>query len=168
MAHTILPSLFRPFISPTFCAIRSHNGAVTHLLWEKNTTIPQQTDPKLLTQVQSWLRDYFAGEFRPVDFPLTPQGSDFQQRLWQQVKSIAPGQTMTYKTLAEILNSSPRAVGQGMGSNPIPLFIPCHRVIGVKNLGGFSAPGGITSKQWLLAWEQKHHPNNNANCHIGQ
>ncbi|BAO44863.1 methylated-DNA--[protein]-cysteine S-methyltransferase [Thiolapillus brandeum] len=90
-------------------------------------------------------------------FPaLAPQGSVFQRRVWEALLQIPPGQTKTYGDLALALGSSPRAVGGACRRNPIPLFIPCHRVVAANGDGGFA---GHTSghwmdiKRWLLAHE---------------
>lgn len=147
------PAVLLPFLSPTFAAIRTHRGAVTALFWE---TPAAQTpvDPHLLAQVRVWLADYFAGRFRAVDFPVRWDGTPFQQGLGQVLATIPPGQTVSYGVLAQRLRSSARAVGQGVGRNPLPLLLPCHRVVAASGLGGFTAPGGIATKRWLLAWEQ--------------
>lgn len=87
------------------------------------------------------------------------KGTDFQMRVWQLLCSIKPGQTRTYGDIARQLNSSPRAVGNACRKNPVPIFIPCHRVVSASGHGGFM---GHTSgepmeiKEWLLAHEQKH------------
>ncbi|MBF0583405.1 MAG: methylated-DNA--[protein]-cysteine S-methyltransferase [Magnetococcales bacterium] len=152
-----MPAALRSFLVPTFAAIRTRGGAVTALYWEgPSTTALSPVDPDLLAQVREWLADYFSGHFRPVSFPLVWEGTPFQQRLGQQLAAIPPGQTLSYGALAQRLQSSPRAVGRGVGSNPLPLLLPCHRVVAANGLGGFSAPGGITTKQWLLSWEQRH------------
>ena len=152
-----IPASLQPFICPTFSAIRTHQETVTALFWVLPTqqALPA-VDAYLLGQTRAWLRDYFTGYFRAVDFPLAPEGTPFQHRLWQQVAQIPPGQTVTYGDLAQRLHSSPRAVGRGMGANPLPLLIPCHRVVAAQGMGGFSAPGDVDTKQWLLFWEKLH------------
>ena len=90
-------------------------------------------------------------------FPtLAPQGTEFQRRVWDALLEIPPGQTRTYGELARDLRSSPRAVGGACRRNPIPLLIPCHRVVAANGVGGFA---GQTSgrwmdiKRWLLSHE---------------
>ena len=153
-----IPVSLQPLVCPTFSAIRTHQKTVSALFWILPTQreVMPPVDAYLLGRTRAWLRDYFDGCFRPVDFPLAPEGTPFQQRLWQQVAQIFPGQTVTYGDLAQRLGSSPRAVGRGMGANPLPLLIPCHRVVAAHGLGGFSAPGDVDTKQWLLLWEKKH------------
>lgn len=83
-------------------------------------------------------------------------GTPFQQRVWAAIAAIPPGQTRTYGALAQDLRSSPRAVGNACRANPVPLLVPCHRVVAVRGLGGFAgAQGGHLRaiKRWLLAHE---------------
>ncbi|MEO5364673.1 MAG: methylated-DNA--[protein]-cysteine S-methyltransferase [Magnetococcus sp. DMHC-8] len=150
-----MPAALQPLLSPTFAAIRTHQGAVTALLWERPPTPLPPVDPDLLRQVRAWLADYFAGLLRPVSFPLVWAGTVFQQRLARQLAAIPPGQTVCYGELARQLQSAPRAVGRGVGANPLPLLLPCHRVVATTGWGGFSAPGGVETKRWPLAWEQR-------------
>jgi methylated-DNA-[protein]-cysteine S-methyltransferase len=98
------------------------------------------------------LREYFAGKRRDFDVPLGPSGTAFQQRVWRLVAAIPYGQTLSYGTIAAQLDSSPRAVGAAVGANPIPILIPCHRVIGAdSSLTGYG--GGLRMKIWLLRHE---------------
>lgn len=152
-----MPVALRPLLAPTFSAIRTQSGAVTALWWGEAPSSPlSAVDPDLLAQVRAWLSDYFTGCFRPPPFPLVWRGTPFQCRLAAHLAAIPPGQTVCYGVLAQRMASSPRAIGRGVGSNPLPLLLPCHRVVSATGLGGFSAPGGITTKQWLLSWEQLH------------
>ncbi|PZP38478.1 MAG: cysteine methyltransferase, partial [Pseudomonas fluorescens] len=103
------------------------------------------------------LESYFKGK-TPFDTSISQhlalQGTPFQQRVWQALLEIPQGQTMTYGQLATQLGTSPRALGGAVGANPIPVIIPCHRVMGQNGkLTGFSAPGGVITKQWLLNHE---------------
>jgi methylated-DNA-[protein]-cysteine S-methyltransferase len=102
------------------------------------------------------LRDYFAGQLRQFNLPLAPQGTEFQQQVWEALCAIPYGQTVSYGEVARSLGrpSASRAVGAANGKNPIPIIIPCHRVIGSGgSLVGFG--GGLPIKQRLLALEQK-------------
>jgi methylated-DNA-[protein]-cysteine S-methyltransferase len=83
-------------------------------------------------------------------------GTRFQQRVWEQIAAIPPGDTVTYGRIAEAVHSSPRAVGNACRANPVPLRIPCHRVVGAAGLGGFAGERGgelLGIKRWLLAHE---------------
>ena len=109
--------------------------------------------PIILETIQ-WLDDYFAGK-RPCDVPrLTPQGTAFQQRVWQTLLTIPYGKTVSYGELARMVGcKSAQAVGQAVGANPIALIIPCHRVIAAHGkTGGYKY--GIEIKKQLLELEQ--------------
>jgi methylated-DNA-[protein]-cysteine S-methyltransferase len=102
------------------------------------------------------LEAYFARELREFDLPLAPHGSSFQQAVWSELVAIPWGQTASYGEIAHRLghtNAASRAVGSANGSNPIPIVIPCHRVIGANgSLTGYA--GGLSRKQQLLELEQ--------------
>ena len=86
-------------------------------------------------------------------------GTEFQKKVWKVMSLIAPGETRTYGDIAKELNTSPRAVGNACRSNPVPIFIPCHRVISSSGNGGFMGQTkgeAIAIKEWLLAHEIKH------------
>lgn len=101
------------------------------------------------------LKEFFAGTRRSFDLPLDPQGTVFQQKVWQGLLTIPYGETLSYGQLALRIGAEPgasRAVGAANGRNPISIIIPCHRVIGSSGkLTGFA--GGLSSKQQLLALE---------------
>jgi methylated-DNA-[protein]-cysteine S-methyltransferase len=102
------------------------------------------------------LRAYFDRDLKEFDLPLAPQGSDFQQRVWTELLGIGWGETASYGEIAHRLghtNAASRAVGLANGKNPIPIVIPCHRVIGANGtLTGYA--GGLDRKQLLLTLEQ--------------
>jgi methylated-DNA-[protein]-cysteine S-methyltransferase len=105
------------------------------------------------------LRAYFAGELMQFDLPLAPVGTPFQQLVWQALQSIPYGQTRSYGEIAAQIGRprASRAVGAANGRNPLPIVIPCHRVIGATgNLTGFG--GGLEAKARLLRLEQFHAP----------
>ena len=112
-------------------------------------------DPVLVRAVEQ-LTAYFARDLKEFDLPLAPQGSDFQQRVWRQLLAIGYGDTASYGEIAHRLgmtNAASRAVGLANGRNPIPVVIPCHRVIGANGtLTGYA--GGVERKQTLLELEQ--------------
>jgi methylated-DNA-[protein]-cysteine S-methyltransferase len=100
---------------------------------------------------------YFAGELRAFALALAPQGTDFQQRVWQALRAIPYGETISYGELARRIGrpSASRAVGAANGRNPLPVVVPCHRVIGSTGaLTGFG--GGLHLKAGLLALEGSH------------
>jgi methylated-DNA-[protein]-cysteine S-methyltransferase len=107
-----------------------------------------------LDAVRRQLDEYFAGRRRDFDLPIRPTGSDFQHRVWKQVRSIPYGATASYGQVAKRLrrDGASRAVGRANATNPICLVTPCHRVIGQDgSLTGFG--GGIETKRWLLEHE---------------
>ena len=111
-------------------------------------------DSLLLRQAVQQLTEYFSGNRREFDLPLAPEGTDFQKRCWAELQKIPYGQTISYGEEARRLGrpTACRAVGGANGRNPIPVIIPCHRVIAADgSLGGFS--GGLDIKRKLLALE---------------
>jgi len=102
------------------------------------------------------LKAYFDGELREFDLPLAPEGTEFQLRVWDSLRMIPYGETISYGQLAQKIGNAKavRAVGLANGSNPIPIIIPCHRVIGSDGgLTGFG--GGLLNKRKLLALESR-------------
>ena len=108
----------------------------------------------LLAEAARQLTEYFAGTLREFTLPLAPSGTSFRLKVWAAMQAIPYGQTRSYGDLARMLDSAPRAVGGACGANPIPLVIPCHRVVGAGGaLGGFSGGAGCDTKRQLLALE---------------
>jgi methylated-DNA-[protein]-cysteine S-methyltransferase len=108
----------------------------------------------LLDRVEAQLNEYFAGKRTTFDLPLEPNGTDFQLSVWELLRKIPYGVTTSYGELARRLGEpkASRAVGAANGANPIPIIVPCHRVVGSKGeLTGFG--GGIERKRWLLEHE---------------
>lgn len=108
-----------------------------------------------IVQLEAW----FAGERIAFDLPLAPRGTDFRQRVWRELLRSPYGETLSYGELARRIGdpSASRAVGAANGANPLPIVVPCHRVIGANGkLTGFG--GGLPTKQWLLAHERRHAP----------
>lgn len=102
------------------------------------------------------LREYFAGRRRDFQLPLDPQGTEFQRSVWTQLRAIPFGEVISYRELACRVGrpSGSRAVGQANGRNPLPIVVPCHRVIAADgSLGGFSA--GLPVKVKLLELERR-------------
>jgi methylated-DNA-[protein]-cysteine S-methyltransferase len=115
-----------------------------------------ETHP-VLEEAARQLRAYFAGALYRFDLPLAPRGTPFQLRVWQAVESVPYGETRSYRDIAERIGSpkSVRAVGAANGANPLPLVIPCHRIVGAGGaLTGFG--GGLPLKRRLLELEARH------------
>lgn len=110
----------------------------------------------LLREAVRQLRAYFAGELKEFDLPLDPQGTAFQRSVWDQLRRVGYGETASYGEIARRLGmtaAASRAVGLANGRNPIPIVIPCHRVVGANGtLTGYA--GGLERKQVLLDLEQ--------------
>ena len=116
-------------------------------------TIPERRTP-LLCRAEKELQEYFRGERRDFDLPLAPAGTPFQQRVWQELCRIPYGHTATYGEIARRIGlpKGPRAIGQANHRNPIPILIPCHRVIAAQGApGGYG--GGLDIKIRLLKLE---------------
>ena len=113
----------------------------------------EECETPVLHAARLWLDAYFAGKNPDVSaIPLSPKGTGFQKRVWQELLSIPYGKTNTYGTIAKRLGSSARAVGSAVGHNPISVIIPCHRVLGADgNLTGYA--GGLENKEKLLRLE---------------
>jgi len=111
----------------------------------------------LARRVCAQLRAYFHNPRARFSLPLAPGGSTFQNRVWRAMRRIPSGQVRRYGDLARALESAARAVGGACRANPIPIVVPCHRVVSASGLGGFmGATGGraLHIKRWLLAHEQ--------------
>lgn len=108
-------------------------------------------------QIEAYLAD---PEVR-IELPVCSQGTDFQRCVWRAIARIAPGTTRRYGELAAEVGSAARAVGQACGANPLPIVVPCHRVVSATGMGGFAnATDGylIATKRWLLAHEAARRP----------
>ncbi len=131
--------------------IIEEDGAITRIDWTDNP--PAAGTSPLLDEARRQLAAYFAGRLRRFDLPLRPQGSAFDHKVWAAMQRIPYGETRSYGDLARDIGSAPRAVGNACGKNPIPIVIPCHRVLGRGGLGGYSGNGGVATKRTLLALE---------------
>lgn len=131
--------------------VQAHDGAIIRAGWGH---APDQTDDAVLRLALSEIAAYFAGTLTIFTVPLHPAVTDFQAQFLQVLIAIPFGQTRTYGQLAKLLNSRAQAIGQACGANPIPLLIPCHRVLGATTLGGYSGAGGVETKVALLRHER--------------
>ncbi len=129
--------------------LQERDGAIVRAEWGTGGT--DETD--LLAEAARQLRRYFSGELEEFDLPLNVDGSDFQRAVCREMSAIPYGYTRTYGEIAKELGVPAQAVGQACGGNPIPVIIPCHRVMGAKGLTGFSGLGGVETKVALLRLE---------------
>ncbi|HZH25850.1 MAG TPA: methylated-DNA--[protein]-cysteine S-methyltransferase [Azospirillaceae bacterium] len=133
--------------------LESADGALVRLDWQDGEPgAPDDPDP-VLVNAAAELAAYFRDGGARFSVPVRPAGTPFQHRVWAVLCAIPPGRTLTYGEVAARAGGVARAVGQACGANPIPIVIPCHRVLSGTGSGGFSAPGGLDTKRWLLDHE---------------
>ncbi|WP_454020275.1 methylated-DNA--[protein]-cysteine S-methyltransferase [Azospirillum sp. Marseille-Q6669] len=134
--------------------LTSAAGAIVALDWGRLGD--DRPDP-VLEEAARQLRDYFAGTRLDFDLPLSPRGTAFRQKVWAAMQGIPYGGVLTYGDVARLLDTAPRAVGGACGANPIPVIIPCHRIVGGGGApGGYSGLGGLQTKDWLLRHERRY------------
>ncbi|WP_025897360.1 methylated-DNA--[protein]-cysteine S-methyltransferase [Sneathiella glossodoripedis] len=133
--------------------VTEEDGQIISLDWGWVPSEWQEETPLLLTAIEQ-LNDYFDAKRLEFDLPLNPPGSQFQKAVCSAMSAIPAGQTRSYGEIAKDLDSSAQAVGNACGLNPIPIIIPCHRVLAAnREMGGFSGQGGVETKKKLLALE---------------
>lgn len=134
----------------------SCNGSGITALCFGGRTLPGEYRPSELTDCAArQLKEYFSRRRRGFDVPLAPEGTVFQKSVWDALRAIPYGETRSYQQIAEVIGNplSCRAVGMANNKNPIPILIPCHRVVGSNgSLVGYA--GGLKIKQFLLTLEQ--------------
>lgn len=140
--------------------IEEENGGLINVYFH-NELLPDNLalcETALIQEAAHQLNAYLAGSLKSFSLPLAPAGTAFRQKIWQLLCEIPYGETVSYKEIA-IAAGNPkavRAVGQANNKNPIPIFIPCHRVIGADGkLVGYG--GGLAIKEYLLALEKQNH-----------
>ena len=117
----------------------------------------QTGESRLLSEVTRQLQEYFSGQRNEFHIPLEPEGTPFQKKVWQALQTVPFGKTASYKTIAEQIQNpkAVRAVGMANSRNPIPIIIPCHRIIGSNGkLTGYA--GGLWRKEYLLNFEKEN------------
>lgn len=141
-------SMHTPVVDLT---ITEFNGAIVAIDWGWS---PFQETTPLLVEAKRQLDAYFDGTLTEFDLPLQPTGTRHQEKVWDAMLEIPYGQTVTYGALAKNIGSAAQAVGTACGRNPIPVLIPCHRVVATAGkLGGYSGDGGLYTKRALLVLE---------------
>jgi len=137
--------------------IRCTDDALTGIEFLMPGTAPQKPDNAFAQDVCEQLSAYFADPDFRFNIPMQPGGTVHQNRVWRAMNDIPRGKTRSYGELAAVLKSGAQAVGQACGANPIPVIVPCHRVVGKSGLGGFMRHAGgkpLDIKRWLLEHEQ--------------
>lgn len=135
--------------------VEATDAAIVAIHWVNDTAADADVAPGgVLGEARAQLDAYFAGRLRAFDLPLAPAGSPFERDVWRRMCDIPYGDTMTYGEMADAVGGVARAVGTACGSNPIPVVIPCHRVLGAGNrMVGYSGRGRVETKRWLLVHE---------------
>lgn len=139
-----------------FLQIKAIEAGITHIDFADERSEADNPHP-LIEACKIQLEEYFQGRRQAFDVPLAPQGTDFQKRVWMQLRAIEFGETCSYAAISREIGSpkSHRAVGAANGRNPLSIIVPCHRVIGSNGqLTGYA--GGLKRKEWLLRHEQEH------------
>lgn len=136
-------------------AIEADRDALTGLRWASDDERARDQDMNpVLEEATRQLERYFARKLQRFELPLAARGTDFQKSVWKMMREIPYGETATYGGMATAPGSGPRAVGMACGRNPIPVIVPCHRVLGSGGKeGGFSGGQGLPTKRKLLALE---------------
>ena len=128
-----------------------NEGALVAIEWGR---APDKHPTPLLATACAQLQAYFDGTLTVFDLPLRPAGTPFQRTVWESLLRIPYGDTVTYGQLAASIKTGPRAVANACARNPIPIIIPCHRVVAAHHrLGGYSGGDGVASKEILLRLE---------------
>ena len=130
--------------------IAERDGQIVRVSWSAK---PDGEPTALLTEAARQIAAYFAGEITEFDLPLDPGGNDLERQVFGAMRAIPYGQTRTYGEIAKDLGTYGQPVGQACGANPIPVIIPCHRVLSATGLGGYSGQGGVETKIALLKLE---------------
>ena len=130
--------------------LTEEDGAIVALGWGWGR---DQAETPLLRRAREQLEEYLDGERRTFDLPLAPRGTPYRRQVWAALKAIPYGEVRTYGQIADVAGGVSRSVGQANGANPIPIIIPCHRVVASGGLGGFSAGDGVETKLRLLHLE---------------
>lgn len=137
--------------------IYEENDYISKIEFDNNIFSEKEKETELIFKCYTQLEEYFKGQRMSFDLPLNPKGSDFQLKVWQELLKIPYGETRSYSDIALALKSKnyARAVGSANNKNPIPIIIPCHRVIGKNNtLVGYA--GGLQIKKYLLDLEKTY------------
>jgi methylated-DNA-[protein]-cysteine S-methyltransferase len=131
--------------------LSAEDGAIVAIDWGWGR---DQTETTLLCAGRAQLHAYFDRALRRFDLPLAPTGTPYRRRVWAALRDIPYGETRTYAQIAAKAGGSPRAIGGANGANPLPIIIPCHRVVATGGIGGYSGGDGVTTKRFLLTLEQ--------------
>ena len=133
--------------------LTASDGSLTQLGWTDDMPLSPSNDP-VLCAANEQLDAFFDNPGSTFDLPLAAAGNTFEHAVWGCMLEIPSGATMTYGDIARRIGMPAQAVGGACGRNPIPIIIPCHRVVGANGqMTGYSGHGGVETKQWLLRHE---------------
>lgn len=136
--------------------IVEENEKIIEIRYENEKEEVLEKNTKILEKAVQELEEYFKGKRKEFDIPLNPKGTEFMKKVWKELQKIPYGKTTSYRKIAEKIGNpkASRAVGMANHNNPIPIIIPCHRVIGKNNkMVGYAL--GIDKKEYLLNLELK-------------
>ena len=146
-------NLLTPFTGLRICCDQQ---SLVSIDFASRSVKEQPLNDELAQRIRSQIADYCRSPHMLFDLPLRPEGTDFQRRVWQAMLDIPVGEVRSYGDVARQLGSSPRAVGNACRANPIPLIIPCHRIVAASGIGGFAGQtrgSRVAIKRRLLAHE---------------
>jgi len=133
-------------------SVFERDGSIVAL--DYGRTAGRDSPTPLLRAAARQIEAYFAGRLKAFELPVAPAGTAFQQAVWEGMRRIPYGCTCSYADLARALDSGPRAIGGACARNPLPIIIPCHRVLASgQRIGGYGSPGGLDTKRFLLELE---------------
>lgn len=130
--------------------LSEEDGALVSLDWGWGR---DQDETPLLARARDLLEGYFDGKVTEFALPMQPFGTPYRRRVWEMLQHIPYGRTVTYGQIAAEIGGSPRSVGGAVGANPLPILIPCHRVVGHHGFGGYTGGNGLEDKIFLLRLE---------------
>jgi methylated-DNA-[protein]-cysteine S-methyltransferase len=132
--------------------VAEEDGAIVSVDWGWGR---DQMGTPVLSRARDQLFAYLDGRLMRFDLPLNPAGTPYRRRVWSALRDIPYGTTRSYADIARQVGGSPRSVGQANGANPIPIIIPCHRVLATDGIGGYSGGEGLPTKRVLLGLEAR-------------
>jgi len=139
--------------------VETEDGYVVKIEYFTRKNITTRKLDSFSQSAKKQIEQYFKAPGKKFTLPLKVTGTDFQKKVWNKLQNIPSGKTLTYGELSDQLHSSPRAIGNACRANPIPLVIPCHRVVAKSGIGGFAGETkgrNIDCKSWLLKHEGVH------------
>ena len=151
--------IYQARLPAPFCVlgIQCNDEALTGITFLSAHNKLKSANNSLAKEICRQLHAYLLESDFQFDLPLKLNGTEHQLKVWHALQEVPYGKVQTYGDLAKLVQSSPRAVGQACGNNPIPIVVPCHRIVGKSGLGGFmhsSERKELNIKRWLLAHEQ--------------